>query len=87
MRHLKAHRKLGRTTVHSISMLRTQATSLINSREDRIVTTLHKATEMSPFVERAITLYRRAASLVGKGSAATGVQLPRPTAAFLYAGN
>ena len=56
MRHLKAHRKLGRTTEHRISMLRNLATSLINSREERIVTTVPKAKELRPFVERAITL-------------------------------
>jgi large subunit ribosomal protein L17 len=87
MRHLKAHRKLGRTTEHRISMLRNLATSLINSREDRIVTTLPKAKELRPFVERAITLSRRAASLEGNGSAATGVHLRRQAAAFFHAGN
>jgi len=56
MRHLKAHRKLGRTTEHRISLLRNLATSLINSREERIITTLPKAKELRPFVERAITL-------------------------------
>ena len=87
MRHLKAHRKLGRTTEHRISMLRNLATSLINSREDRIVTTLPKAKELRPFVERAITLSRRAASLEGNGSEATGVHLRRQAAAFFHAGN
>ena len=65
MRHLKAHGKLGRTTEHRISMLRNLATSLVNSREDRIVTTLPKAKELRPFIEKAITLSRRAASLDG----------------------
>jgi len=87
MRHLKAHRKLGRTTEHRISMLRNLATSLINSREDRIVTTLPKAKELRPFVERAITLSRRAASLEGNGSDATGVHLRRQAAGFFHAGN
>ena len=87
MRHLKAHRKLGRTTEHRISMLRNLAPSLINSREDRIVTTLPKAKELRPFVERAITLSRRAASLEGNGSEATGVHLRRQAAAFFHAGN
>ena len=87
MRHLKAHRKLGRTTEHRISMLRNLATSLINSREDRIVTTLPKAKELRPFVERAITLSRRAASLEGNGSDAAGVHLRRQAAAFFHAGN
>src|SRR6185369_13505704 len=48
MRHLKAHRKLGRTSEHRHSMLRNLATSLINSREERIVTTLPKAKELRP---------------------------------------
>src|SRR5256886_10656531 len=77
MRHLKAHRKLGRTTEHRISLLRNLATSLINSREERIITTLPKAKELRPFVERAITLSRHAAGLEGNGSEARGVHLDR----------
>ena len=72
MRHRKAHRKLGRTTEHRISMLRNLATSLINSREDRIVTT--------------ITLSRRAASLAD-GSDANGLHLRRQAASFFHSGN
>lgn len=87
MRHLKAHRKLGRPTEHRISMLRNLATSLINSREDRIVTTLPKAKELRPFIEKAITLSRRAATLEGNGSEATGVHLRRQAASFFHAGN
>lgn len=87
MRHLKAHRKLGRPTEHRISMLRNLATSLVNSREDRIVTTLPKAKELRPFIERAITLSRRAAALEGNGSEATGVHLRRQAASFFHAGN
>ena len=87
MRHLKAHRKLGRTTEHRISMLRNLATSLINSRDDRIVTTLPKAKELRPFIEKAITLSRRAASLEGNGSEVTGVHLRRQAAGYFHAGN
>jgi large subunit ribosomal protein L17 len=87
MRHLKAHRKLGRTTEHRISMLRNLATSLINSREDRIVTTLPKAKELRPFVEKAITLSRRAASLEGETSTVGGLHLRRQAASFFHAGN
>ncbi len=86
MRHRKAHRKLGRTTEHRISMLRNLATSLINSREDRIVTTLPKAKELRPFVERAITLSRRAAGLEN-GSDADGLHLRRQAASFFHSGN
>src|SRR6266550_4397008 len=78
MRHLKAHRKLGRTTEHRISMLRNLATSLINSRDDRIVTTVPKAKELRPFVEKAITLSRRAAT-TGRG------QTPPPRTAGVAA--
>src|SRR5215510_2742057 len=88
MRHRKAHRKLGRNTEHRISMLRNLATSLINSRDERIVTTLPKAKELRPFVERAITLSRHAANLdEGNGSDARGVHLRRQAAAFFHAGN
>src|SRR5258706_8782442 len=87
MRHLKAHRKLGRTTEHRISMLRNLATSLINSRDDRIVTTLPKAKELRPFVEKAITLSRRAASLDGNTGEISGLHLRRQAAAFFHAGN
>src|ERR1700687_4874329 len=87
MRHLKAHRKLGRTTEHRMSMLRNLATSLINSHEDRIVTTLPKAKELRPFVERAITLSRRAASLEGNTSEMGRLHLRRQAAAFFHSGN
>jgi large subunit ribosomal protein L17 len=66
-----------------MSMLRNLATSLINSREERIVTTLPKAKELRPFVERAITLSRRALSLEG----AQAVHLRRQAAGFFHAGN
>ena len=87
MRHLKAHRKLGRPAEHRVSMLRNLATSLINSHDDRIVTTLPKAKELRPFIEKAITLSRRAASLEGNGSEAIGVHLRRQAASFFHAGN
>lgn len=85
MRHLKAHRKLGRTSEHRHSMLRNLATSLINSRDERIVTTLPKAKELRPFVERAITLSRRAHNLTGDDAQA--LHLRRQAAGFFHAGN
>ena len=88
MRHRKAHRKLGRDSEHRISLLRNLATSLINSREERIVTTVSKAKELRPFIERAITLSRHAANLEeGNGSEARGVHLRRQAAAYFHAGN
>ena len=85
MRHLKAHRKLGRTSEHRNSMLRNLATSLINSREERIVTTLPKAKELRPYVERAITLSRRAHNL--SDDEAQALHLRRQAAGFFHAGN
>ncbi len=57
MRHKVAHRKLGRTTEHRISLLRNQATALL--RHERIETTVPKAKELRPFVERLITIAKR----------------------------
>jgi large subunit ribosomal protein L17 len=66
-------------------MLRNLATSLINSREERIVTTLPKAKELRPFVERAITLSRRARNLTDNDAQA--LHLRRQAAGFFHAGN
>jgi large subunit ribosomal protein L17 len=87
MRHQKAHRKLGRTTAHRMSMLRNLATSLINARDERIVTTLPKAKELRPFVERAITLSRHAQNLEGDETGVRAVHLRRQAAAFFHSGN
>ena len=57
MRHNVAHRKLGRVTEHRIALLRNQATALL--RHERIETTLPKAKELRPFVERLITIAKR----------------------------
>lgn len=57
MRHRVSHRKLGRVTEHRIAMLRNQATALI--RHERIETTVPKAKELRPFVERLITIAKR----------------------------
>lgn len=87
MRHLKAHRKLGRTTEHRMSLLRNLATSLINAQDERIVTTLPKAKELRPFIERAITLSRHAQGLEGDDAAVKAVHLRRQAATFFHAGN
>ena len=87
MRHLKAHRKLGRTTEHRISMLRNMATSLINAEKEYIVTTVPKAKELRPFVEKAITLARRAQHLEGDEARAQEVHLRRQASRFFHAGN
>jgi large subunit ribosomal protein L17 len=55
--HNVAHRKLGRVTEHRIALLRNQATALL--RHERIETTMPKAKELRPFVERLITIAKR----------------------------
>src|SRR3954464_6265411 len=87
MRHLNAHRKLGRTSEHRMSMLRNLATSLINARDERIITTVPKAKELRPFVERVITLAKRAGALDGDEAVAKALHLRRQAAAFFHAGN
>jgi large subunit ribosomal protein L17 len=57
MRHRVAHRKLGRTTEHRIALLRNQATALL--RHEHLTTTVPKAKELRPFVERLITIAKR----------------------------
>jgi large subunit ribosomal protein L17 len=87
MRHQKAHRKLGRTTEHRMSMLRNMATSLINADKEHIVTTVPKAKELRPFVEKAITLARKAQALTGDNATVQEVHLRRQAARFFHAGN
>jgi large subunit ribosomal protein L17 len=81
MRHLKAHRKLGRTTEHRMSMLRNLATSLINSPNDYIITTVPKAKELRSFVEKVITMARKAQN------GGDNVHLRRQASKFFHAGN
>ncbi|WP_159998222.1 50S ribosomal protein L17 [Roseomonas sp. 18066] len=57
MRHGVAGRKLGVTSTHRIAMLRNMATSLL--KHEQITTTLPKAKELRPYVERIITLGKR----------------------------
>src|SRR5690348_12879469 len=57
MRHRVGHRKLGRVTEHRMAMLRSQAERLI--RYEHIETTVPKAKELRPFVERLITIAKR----------------------------
>jgi large subunit ribosomal protein L17 len=57
MRHRVAHRKLGRVTEHRLAMLRNQATALI--LYEHIETTVPRAKELRPFVERLITIAKR----------------------------
>ena len=57
MRHGVAHRKLGRTSAHRTAMFANMAASLI--KHEQIVTTLPKAKELRPFVEKLVTLAKK----------------------------
>src|SRR5262245_24826974 len=85
MRHLVAHRKLGRTSSHRKALLRNLCTSFVLS--ERIITTLPKAKELRPFAERAITLGRRALAARQAGQDEAALHAIRQAAAFFFSGN
>jgi large subunit ribosomal protein L17 len=58
MKHRKKGRRLGRSSSHRQALRRNMAAALL--RRERIITTPAKAKEVRPFVERLITLARRA---------------------------
>ena len=78
MRHRRRGRKLGRNPSHRRAMLRNLASSLFLTERDaetddnapkvkgRVVTTLHKAKEVRPLVERCITIARRSLEYADK---------------------
>ena len=57
MRHGYAHRKLGRTTEHRKALLANLAASLV--KHEQISTTLPKAKELKPFMDRLVTLAKK----------------------------
>ncbi len=57
MRHNRSGRKLGRKTGHRLAMFRNQLVSLVS--HGRIVTTLPKAKELRPLIERVVTQGKR----------------------------
>jgi len=57
MRHLKAGRRLSRTTEHRLAMLRNLITSLLDV--ERVETTQAKAKEARQWAEKVITLAKR----------------------------
>lgn len=59
MRHLKAGRKLGRNASHRLALMRNLARGLIVSDTGRIITTVPKAKEARPFIEKLITLAKK----------------------------
>jgi large subunit ribosomal protein L17 len=77
MRHGMVNRKLGRTSAHRSAMFRNQLASLID--KERIITTLPKAKELRPQIERLVTLgrtdsvhaRRQAARIIGDDAVVT----------------
>jgi large subunit ribosomal protein L17 len=57
MRHRNAHRKLQRTSSHRAAMFRNMAAALI--KHEQITTTLAKAKEIRPYVEKLVTLGKK----------------------------
>lgn len=57
MRHGISQRKLGRKSGHRTALFRNMAAALI--KHEQIVTTLPKAKELRPYVEKLITLAKR----------------------------
>jgi large subunit ribosomal protein L17 len=57
MRHGNAHRKLNITSTHRSAMMANMAASLI--KHEQITTTLPKAKELRPFVEKLVTLAKK----------------------------
>lgn len=70
-----------------MSMLRNMATSLINADKEHIITTIQKAKELRPFVEKVITLARKAENATGDDAATRQLHLRRQAARFFHAGN
>src|SRR5258706_5646415 len=57
MRHGKVHRKLNRTAEHRRAMFANMCAALI--KHEQIVTTLPKAKELRPIVEKLVTLGKK----------------------------
>src|SRR5438552_2782067 len=57
MRHLKAGRQLGRNAEHRLALMRNLTMALFE--HERIITTVEKAKEVRPFVEKLITLAKK----------------------------
>ncbi|OYY76558.1 MAG: 50S ribosomal protein L17 [Sphingomonas sp. 28-62-20] len=57
MRHRVGGRKLSRTSAHRTALFRNQSAALI--KHEQIVTTVAKAKELRPYVEKLITLAKK----------------------------
>jgi len=57
MRHRNGHRKLQRTSSHRAALFRNMAAALI--KHEQITTTVAKAKELRPYVEKLVTLAKK----------------------------
>ena len=57
MRHKSGGRKLQRTSAHRLAMFRNMSASLI--KHEQITTTVAKAKELRPYIEKLVTLAKR----------------------------
>lgn len=57
MRHRIGHRKLQRTSSHRAALFRNMSAALI--KHEQITTTVSKAKELAPYVEKLVTLAKR----------------------------
>ena len=85
MRNVKANRKVGRASEQGISGLRGLATSLVNSDQGHIVTTVGKAKQLEQFLGKAITLARKA-YVLGEDATEQKVYLCKAAARYFIAG-
>ena len=80
MKHNITHRKLNRTTSHRKALLMNLSNSLI--KHEQITTTLSKAKELRPFVEKIITLGKKG-DLVSRRKTISILQDQKNTKKFL----
>jgi large subunit ribosomal protein L17 len=60
MRHLKDRRKLNRNATHRLALMRNLTVALLQAPDERIITTVAKAKEARRYIEKLITLAKRA---------------------------
>lgn len=76
MRHHKAHRTLHRTKRQRVALLRSLARSLV--LQESIVTTVAKAKELKPFVEKLVTVSKEG-TLASRRTVLSRINSPEAT--------
>ena len=75
MRHQKSGRKLNRNSTHRRALMRSLTISLVE--HESITTTVAKAKELRGFIERLITLGKRAQNAAAEGDTAQAIAYRR----------